>query len=172
MSLSSRRLERIGATSLAIAWICSLVSAPVRVLKTPDTLIISIPVASSAARVFSKVGGSGFCAIASTSARCSAIALSKAGRKCSSWISSNGATPNGVVHSVKNGFSPGASPPPWPPQLESTTTTQIASNITFRLMKNPPWELVPATAGSTTGRGAQRRDHNITSRPDISFSVA
>ena len=54
--------------------------------------------------MLANVGAAGLAATASTSFRRSAIPASNAGRKCSVRIFSNGAIPNGVVHSVKNGF--------------------------------------------------------------------
>ena len=102
--MSSRSADSIGVTFLAMAWSWSLVSAEERLKNTEPTFSSSLPLASSASTVLAKVAGSWLALIASTSARRSAMPFSSAGRKCSSVIAPNGGTPNGVVHSTKNGF--------------------------------------------------------------------
>ncbi len=102
--MSSRSAADIGATSRAMAWSWSLVSAEVRLWKTDPTLSRSFPDVSSASMVFAKVGGASSVAMASTSLRRSANPALNAGRKCSGLIWSKGGTPKGVVHSTKNGL--------------------------------------------------------------------
>ncbi len=97
-----------GANSFWIACSESLVSAPARLENTVRTRSSSTPESSSASSVFAKVGGSGLPAIASTSVLWRAIASLRAGAKCSSSISANGGTPNGVVHSTSSGLTGGA----------------------------------------------------------------
>ncbi len=101
---SSRRAESRGETFRVIAWISSFVSAPESVKKTSETLASCRPPFSSASTVFANVAGSVLDAIASISFLRSAIPASNAGTKCSGRIFSNAGIPNGVAHSVKNGF--------------------------------------------------------------------
>ena len=67
----------------------------------------SRPLLSSASIVFSKDGGSGFFAIAATSACAPASALSKAGAKWLGFRRSKGGASNGPVHGWSSGFSGG-----------------------------------------------------------------
>ena len=68
--------------------------------------LVEAPAARSrASMVFANVGAAGLFAIASTSARCSRIASSKAGRKSSSRIASKGGILKGVCQSWSRMFS-------------------------------------------------------------------
>ena len=102
--MSSRSAVRSGATSRLMACSCSLVFADCRFENTGLTFASSSPAFSSASIVFANVGGCGLFAIASISLRCCAMPSLIAGRKCSGLISSNGGTPNGVVHSLSSGL--------------------------------------------------------------------
>ena len=63
------------------------------------------PESSSATIVLSNVGSSDRSAIPATSASCSAIPTSKAGRKCLTSIRANGGNSHGRSLAVKNGLS-------------------------------------------------------------------
>ncbi len=106
-SVSSRCRVSRGAISRWMAWISGVDCAETSVPKTAWMRPSCSPEAPSAATVFAKVGASVRVAMASTSARCPAMAASKAGRKCPGWISPNGGRPKGAVHSARSGFETG-----------------------------------------------------------------
>ncbi len=68
-----------GAMSASIFSISSSVFDWLRLKKAREVRVSSAPDFSIATMVFSKVGGAGSCAMASTSFRCSAMPFSKAG---------------------------------------------------------------------------------------------
>ncbi len=82
-----------GAISRSTACSAALVSAEARWKKTAATRSSARPLVSIARIVLSKVGGSADCAILVTASRCAAMVASKAGRKCSGRIRSNGGRP-------------------------------------------------------------------------------
>lgn len=103
------RISASWAASLGLIVRCSassasLVSAPVRLKKTPQTLSKSADERSSASMVFAKVGASGLSTIDAIPARSAARAASKAGSKSSMEISANGGSPKGVVQVSRRGF--------------------------------------------------------------------
>ncbi len=88
--------------------------------KTAETRARSLPERSSASSVFSSVG-SPEARIASTSARCSAMPASKAGRKCSTRIAAKSGRWYGSVEGAAKGFeaSSGMAPSSQPGRRES-----------------------------------------------------
>src|SRR6516162_6726727 len=83
----------------------SLVLLESRLKNTRLTRSSQRPLRSSASIVLVKVGAAAEPVMAVISALCSAIALSKAGGKCSGLMQSNGGKPNGVVQVSNNGLS-------------------------------------------------------------------
>lgn len=78
--IASACLESFGVTSFWISWTPGVVSEDAWLKNTAETRSSRAPDLSSASIVFSKVGGSGFSAIASTSASCSAMPCSNSRR--------------------------------------------------------------------------------------------
>ena len=78
--------------------------APARPKNTADTRSRVRPARWKASTVLAKVGSAGSPAMAAISARCSAVARSKAGRKWSGVTRSNGGSPNGVAQSSSSGL--------------------------------------------------------------------
>ena len=72
--------DSLGAISLRMASSASFVSAELRLKKTCETRSRTRPERSSASSVFSNVGASADAAMASTSASCSSMPRSNAGR--------------------------------------------------------------------------------------------
>ena len=103
--IASAWADRRGAYSVSIACSSGLVSADVRHQNTRRTRSRIRPERSSATIVFAKVAGESLWAIASTSASCSAIPASSAGRKCSMVMSANGGSRYGRSLAVRNGLS-------------------------------------------------------------------
>src|SRR5579871_133891 len=93
-----------GDISRSIAIRASLVWAPARAWNTADTRSSAWPLRSRAAMVLAKLGASGQAAMASISAIWSAMARSKAGRKCSGRIAVNGGVSWGVVQASRRGL--------------------------------------------------------------------
>jgi hypothetical protein len=71
---------------------------------TLETRSSARPLRSSATMVLSKLGAAGSAAMVSISARWAASARSKAGRKCSGRIASNGGRPKAPVQLASSGF--------------------------------------------------------------------
>jgi hypothetical protein len=92
-----------------------LVRAPARLKNTCETRRRLRPLSSNAAMVLSKSGSAGSPATASISRRCSASALSKAGRKCSGAMAVAAACIDrlliahglGCCRSLRRGIGPG-----------------------------------------------------------------
>ncbi len=86
----------------------SLLWAATSAKNAADTRDNARPERSSAPIVLAKVGVAASAAIAATSARWRASAVSKAGAKCSGRMAPKGGARNGVVQSARSGLSPGA----------------------------------------------------------------
>ncbi len=102
--MASAWADSFGAYSVSIACSSGLVSAEVRHQNTRRTRSRVRPERSSATMVFSNVGGVSAPAMAATSASCSAIPASRAGRKCSSAMSAKGGSWYGRSLATRNGL--------------------------------------------------------------------
>src|SRR5712672_2088768 len=106
--MASQCAARRGTMSRSIPSSASLLWAATSAKNAADTQDNARPERSSAPIVLAKVGVAAAAAIAATSARWRAIAVSKAGAKCSGRMAPKGGARNGVVQSARSGLSPGA----------------------------------------------------------------